>query len=829
MKSWNDMTEKERQLAKEKNDQLERNSILDGIRRYQQTISIIDPTNKKPEKVLIGNMLSKVAKKILREQQNLTKGKAITGNPSSWANAFLVIKAERLALLVLSHMLQSPKQVSSVLCREVGEAVRNEIMLDSIRSNNKQKTTNQKGFSRNDDKRFIGKVKKIQKIYAALNGGGLKWKLSAKLSLGAKLIECVIDATGGWRVEVEFIKKNISKAYVTMDDELIEWLNKFHADLESMRPLKMPMTCPPVEWGFRDEHGMLTKEPTEQIDGGYRILKEDFLTGAYGQHEVDMKSSSLNQVFEAVNHIQNTEWQIDKDTLEVLEHILSLNSPEYGNIIPVQPVRPKFPPMPTDTKERRLWYQQRATEKSRWYSATSNRIAAIKCLDVARNMKENSIWFPCCVDFRGRMYSFSSHLSPQGNDIQKSLLRFRNGMPIGNYGLVNLKIYAATVAGQDKMSYDNRVKWFDDMWLPVLKAGKFDPFADKRWVDYENPLIFLQVLRDIEKAIRLPDPSKFVSNLSVTIDGSQNGLQHLSAIMRDEIGGKSVNLIDNEVPSDLYMDVANKVRERIEADVKANPTSTDKFGNPSAHLAWHPKFVGDKPEDKKRRRSIVKRSVLAYPYGITIRGMHDNLIADGFTDGMAGSQYHNANYLAIIINEAVKDVVIQAAVLMDYLREIASILGSNGYGVSWTTPLGLPINQRYMWEESRVVRTCLHFTTFYVPDGNKRINVPAQVRGIVANVIHSLDASHAGYVALEMKDEKMNSVQFIHDSIGTHVCHIPRLHQIIRKTFVNMHRINLLEDFVNDIQKKTGVKLPPLPHRGKLNLDCVYKSTWFFA
>jgi len=823
---WNQLNETEREDLAKLNDKFEMDAIRDGVNRYHKTVAAIDPASKRPEKQVIAAFLEETAKEIAKQQKIIASGKPTTGSPSAWYAPFISIKPERLALLTLSYLLQSPKQVSSIVCREVGDAVRTEVMLDEIREINKQKTAQQRGFTRIETKKLIKNQPKIQKIYKNLNAGGnLKWKLQHKIALGAKLIECAINATGGWAIQVEFIKKNISKGFCVMNDELVKWIHEYHMDLESVRPLKLPMCVPPVLWGFRDKEGMLTLDPTPEIIGGFRILKEEWVTGAKGNHSADYCVSSMNQVFEAVNHIQDTQWKIDKDILDLVNHLLKLNNPDYSNIIPVQPKKPVLPPVPTDKVAKRLWHQDRIQKRSKWYAETSQRISAIKSIDVARQFADLPIWFPHNIDFRGRFYPSASHISPQGNDLSRALLRYEEEKPLGKNGLDMLIVYAAALAGQDKITYPQRLEWFEKTWMPIIKGKKkFDPFDHKVWVDYDSPLQFIQILWEIQAAVNSPDPTKFLSSVSVNIDGSQNGIQHLSALMRDEIGGRSVNLVDSELPQDLYLDVSNKVLDTIVEDNYNDPNGKDPLGNPAPHVLWQPIFM-----DKKRRRGIVKRPVLAYPYGVTIRGMHDSLIADGHTDGLQGSQYHNANYLANVINESVKGTVIQAAVLMEYLRDITKLLGDNGFAISWTTPFGLPIVQRYVWEEARIIKTCLHSCTFYVPNGIKGINIPAQVRGIVANFIHSLDSSHAGYCCLDMKDEGMNSVQFIHDSIGTHACNIERLHQIIRKTFINMHDITILEDLVSHLEKSTGIKLPPPPQKGKLNLENIRKSRWFFS
>lgn len=54
------------------------------------------------------------------------------------------------------------------------------------------------------------------------------------------------------------------------------------------------------------------------------------------------------------------------------------------------------------------------------------------------------------------------------------------------------------------------------------------------------------------------NPPAFVSHLPIHQDGSCNGLQHYAALGRDEEGGKEVNLLPTEKPSDVYSSVATR-------------------------------------------------------------------------------------------------------------------------------------------------------------------------------------------------------------------------------------------------------------------------------
>jgi DNA-directed RNA polymerase len=64
---------------------------------------------------------------------------------------------------------------------------------------------------------------------------------------------------------------------------------------------------------------------------------------------------------------------------------------------------------------------------------------------------------------------------------------------------------------------------------------------------------------EVAKAVRSPDPTKYVCHFPVHQDGSCNGLQHYAALGRDQAGAESVNLFPFEKPSDVYSDVVELV------------------------------------------------------------------------------------------------------------------------------------------------------------------------------------------------------------------------------------------------------------------------------
>ena len=58
----------------------------------------------------------------------------------------------------------------------------------------------------------------------------------------------------------------------------------------------------------------------------------------------------------------------------------------------------------------------------------------------------------------------------------------------------------------------------------------------------------------------------FVSHLPIAMDGSCNGLQLFSLMLRDPVGGTAVNLLPADTPQDIYRLGADKIIAKLERD-----------------------------------------------------------------------------------------------------------------------------------------------------------------------------------------------------------------------------------------------------------------------
>src|SRR3546814_14260161 len=100
--------------------------------------------------------------------------------------------------------------------------------------------------------------------------------------------------------------------------------------------------------------------------------------------------------------------------------------------------------------------------------------------------------------------------------------------------------------------------------------------------------------------------SDLVSRIPVALDGSCSGLQHFSAMLRDEEGGAAVNLLPAERPQDVYKRVAVRAQEM--ADATPVYTYTVKRGDDEEEITVNTPWIGEKVTRAKPNRPVMTRA-----------------------------------------------------------------------------------------------------------------------------------------------------------------------------------------------------------------------------
>ena len=74
-------------------------------------------------------------------------------------------------------------------------------------------------------------------------------------------------------------------------------------------------------------------------------------------------------------------------------------------------------------------------------------------------------------------------------------------------------------------------------------------------------------------------------------------------------------------------------------------------------------------------------------------------------------------------------------------------------------------------------------------------------RGLVPNFIHSFDAMHMQMIIQELSKNEINDIWAVHDSFGVHACHVEKMRDIVKKTFVELHK-DPLRVHIENIRKE---------------------------
>jgi len=304
------------------------------------------------------------------------------------------------------------------------------------------------------------------------------------------------------------------------------------------------------------------------------------------------------------------------------------------------------------------------------------------------------------------------------------------------------------------------------------------------------------------------------------MDGSCNGLQHFSMMLRDQIGGEYTNLIPGEKPRDIYQEVANILNRIVNKDAAE--------GNEWARI-WQGKIT----------RKVTKRGVMTTPYGSKRFGLREQLKVElakidrnylGVDD-----DFPAINYLSKQLFVAIREVVVAAGLAMDWLQSVARTMAKANLKMTLTTPVSFPVSQDYRDQHLTRIDTIFGGIRLRIglTSDTKDIAPGRMINGIAPNLIHSMDAAHLMLTVNKAATEGLNAFGMIHDSYGTHAGNTAKLNALLREAFVEMYAPNLFEEFrdelLTQLPPELQAEIPPLPPLGDLDPAGIFDSKYFYA
>ena len=646
---------------------------------------------------------------------------------------------------------------------------------------------------------------------------------------GVKLVELLNQSTGLFHVEKICRGSDDTPYVLKASQEMLTLIQTSTEKFAELKPQYQMMLVPPKPW-------------TGMFSGGYHIklkaLHPSFVK-CFKREIKELKHYRMPKVLEAVNIVQNTRWQINRKIYETAQTIWDMGG-NRGGLCPrdEKPV----PPKPWGEEyigeealkrwkeahpdEYRVWYDKaQAVYKFNKHSGATRLRVAYQLKIAQENVQYPVVYFPWTCDFRGRLYALPSYVNPQADDLGKALLTFADAKELGEAGAYWLKVHIANCAGVDKVSFEDRVKWVMEHEQEILASAE-DPIANRYWEDMDSPFQFLASCFEY-KGLHEQGLS-YRSSLPVAMDGTCNGLQHLSAMLRDPVGGEAVNLVPSMKPSDIYTKVLNVLKREVEQDISLD--STDATQKLIAE-AWLPHLD----------RKITKRPVMTTPYGVSAYGIReqirDQIIERDLFRGYAINQKDFLVYLTERIERAIREVIVAAPTVMGWLQTSAKKISEkdkDARGISWSVPGSeFRVIQRYYADQRVVVSVFLGSQRIRVrvdEQDEKHIAGRRQITGISPNVIHSLDASMLVQTVRTLAKQGISHFALIHDSYGCHACDIPILHQALRRAFVDIYtNHDVLAELKATWEKEYDIQLDPVPEYGNLDINMVNHSRYFFA
>lgn len=700
------------------------------------------------------------------------------------------------------------------------------------------------------------------------------WSTETLFRVGCTIMNAVVKSTG-WFEYIEDPhhvhrkgKANSPKLLVLPKADLLDWLTKALDHAELNHPEHRPTVMPPKPW-------------TSSRDGGYwtpyarspRLIRFKASNQCQQENAADEYDAlDMPEVYAALNFLQDTPYRVNTRVLEVFSKVWTeLRWSSDKACLPELAERPLAPRPPRMQEHREVNAGKRRTERvepdaqtkqeiSDWkrrasatYAFNAKRASRTRACSTTLRLamefsKYEAIYFPHRLDFRGRMYPIPAYLQPQGNDLARGLLTYAKALPITeeNGGVRWLAIHLASCWGHDKLSFGDRIQWtYDNEEMLRRIAG--DPYANKEWFTSDKPW---QTLAAIFDWVGYLDASAageaYHSSLPVMVDGTCNGIQHLSALVRDEVSGQHVNLTPSERPSDIYKHVAECLQGQLEALVKDG-------GEFAGHAAWWLEVCGG-----ELPRGLTKRQVMVLPYGGTHQSFTDytrQWLDENHRpepDEDLGLRMRRVTFLATLMWAAVKENVRAAVDVMAWIKGYARIAAETGQPLFWTVPSGFTV--RHFYADTRSFQVDMRLDGFKhnlkLEERKATLSVKDQLQGIAPNFIHSLDASHLVSCINAATRAGLVAVTAIHDAYGTHAANMEALSGLIGDTFVATHEHDLLKTFreaceeialpsaaaremspkeYQKLSKKLDKKKPEPLRLGALRLQEVRRSTYFFS
>ena len=459
------------------------------------------------------------------------------------------------------------------------------------------------------------------------------------------------------------------------------------------------------------------------------------------------------------------------------------------------------------------WQKVKTDEAKRVASSWSQRYDFDMVLSYAKEWEFQTLNFTYNCDTRGRVYALQSYLNPQGSDISKALLQFKNPKKLN---IKELLIHIANCFGEDKGSFEERVEWSTDNIQDLIEIGR-DPWGNydlitKFGLENEKKTKWqaLAACNVLYQWYVSDDPDNFMTKCPMGADATSSGVQIMTAIGRDEKAAPYVNLTatENGRVGDYYQYVWDNGMVPLLQEAKGHTDLLDEI-------------IETYGVGHKMGRKASKRPDMTYGYSSTRTGMKDMYFDDRKDIGglFTGITMKEAKVLGHLNYDACETVLTKAAELMKYMRDGMDYY-DGGAIVSWLLPSGFRAFQAKDKSKKAAVNGEVNGTkvslVYYVWQDTP--NKVKHKNAISPDIIHSIDAWLLMMIVNKLPEGA--NIHVIHDQFGTDSCHMGELKEIAKEAYITISDRKVFTDIC---ESAFGVRRE-LPAPGKWNPEEIHNS-----
>jgi|GEM_PF-3423841 DNA-directed RNA polymerase len=591
-------------------------------------------------------------------------------------------------------------------------------------------------------------------------------------------------------------------------------------------PLHAPLIVPPRAWNRQDGN---------IHSGGYyyqglSLYKFKGSNTFIEQFQQTVSESHCDEVFAALNALQNTAWRINTRVRTVIHDLLLIAqtcpdavmesnfSRQRDNLISkilidVTACRnPSAKPSPA--RFRKPGWRFLGKDFSRQSALPKGLFNETLMNDLETR---DAFYFAYQADTRGRLYTKAGWLSPYGEDLAKALLEFADQKPLTAAGIIPLAIHGSQQvanailladlqmpASHQSLTLEERVQWIELKRDDIL-ASASHPLEHLWWMEVaKKPFQFLAFCLAWADYLNLGENAPCA--LPVHQDGTCNGLQHIAAMTGSRALAEATNVVASSSgrPRDIYLEVAQEAEKGIPA-LKKNPQKAERqqvidFIQTNQNLAG------------LLDREMAKKVVMIIPYGATqlvstiLRELkqRDAGLREQYK-ACHGHKTDNADYerfrkelaqvLAELLQFGLNEKYPVIKKFKSFLKTCITALqgkvqqNQRNLPLLWVAPSGFCALQRnFLIRKTEIARSRFgkkHRLTYdFVED---QIDIKGQKRGILPNLIHSFDSAHLIKTVNKAHANGLRSFSVVHDSYATHPADADTLASCIREAFIEVY------------------------------------------